>query len=249
MSLDGKVAIVTGGTAGIGLEIARALVARSARVVLVARDEARGAGAAAELGAGAAFLAADVADPETGEAAVAFAQERFGPLDVLVNNAAIDHDEPLLEVAPEAAETVVRVNVLGALWMLQAAARAMRDRGGAIVNVTSRLASIGVPGMSVYGATKGALATLTRGAAIDLAPYGIRVNAVAPGFTETPLFTAWSEQQSDPAAVRAEQAAAVPLRRLATPADVAAAVLYLASDEAAYVTGTSIAIDGGYTAR
>jgi NAD(P)-dependent dehydrogenase (short-subunit alcohol dehydrogenase family) len=251
MSLDGKVAIVTGGTMGIGLEIARLFVDRGASVVIIGRDAERGAAAVERLGSDRAVLhAGDVAEPSTGSGAVQLARDRFGELDVLVNNAAIDHDEPLLDVTPETAEAVLRTNFHGALRTLQAAGRAMRDsgRGGAIVNVSSRLASIAVPGMAVYGAAKGALSALTRGAAIDLAPYGIRVNAVAPGFTETPLLSAWLDQQPDPAAARAQANSAIPLGRVATPADVAYAVAFLASDEAAHITGASLAVDGGYTA-
>jgi NAD(P)-dependent dehydrogenase (short-subunit alcohol dehydrogenase family) len=252
VSLEGKVAIVTGGTMGIGLEIARVLLARGAAVLIIGRDGGRGAAALEHLASERAVLyAGDVADPATGRGAVALARERFGAPDVLVNNAAIDHDEPLLDVTPETAEAVFRTNFHGALLMLQAVARDMRDAGtrGAIVNVSSRLASIAVPGMAVYGAAKGALSTLTRGAAIDLAPYGIRVNAVAPGFTETPLLSAWLDQQDDPVGARADAESAIPLGRLGTPADVAFAVAFLASDEAAHVTGVSLAIDGGYTAR
>jgi NAD(P)-dependent dehydrogenase (short-subunit alcohol dehydrogenase family) len=252
MALEGKTAIVTGGTMGIGLEIARLFLARGASVLIVGRDERRGAAALEQLGSDRAALhAGDVVEPETGTAAVALARERFGSLDVLVNNAAIDHDEPLLDVAPETAEAVFATNFHGALRMLQAVARDMRDTGtrGSIVNLSSRLASIAVPGMSVYGAAKGALSALTRGAAIDLAAHGIRVNAVAPGFTETPLLTAWLEQQDDPAAARAQAESAIPLGRLATPADVAYAVAFLAGDEAGHVTGASLAVDGGYTAK
>ncbi len=252
MSLDGKVAIVTGGTAGIGLEIARLFGERGAAVLAVGRDAGRGAEAVEALGSERfAFLAGDVGLPDTAERAVATAVERFGTLDVLVNNAAVDHDEPLLDVTPERSVELFRTNFHGALWMLQAFARELREhgRGGAVVNLSSRLASIGVPGMSVYGAAKGALSSLTRGAAIDLAPHGIRVNAVAPGFTETPLLTAWLEEQEDPAAARATADAAVPLGRVATHYDVAAAVAFLASDDAAHVTGASLAVDGGYTAR
>jgi NAD(P)-dependent dehydrogenase (short-subunit alcohol dehydrogenase family) len=251
-SLERKVAIVTGGTLGIGLEIARLFVREGARVLLVGRDPSRGATAIGELGEHrAAFHAGDVADPATAGAAMDAARERFGGLDILVNNAAMDHDEPLLDVLPETSLRVFATNFHGSLWMLQAAAGAMiaQGRGGAVVNVSSRLASVGVPGMSVYGAAKGALSALTRGAAIDLAPHGIRVNAVAPGFTETPLLAAWLAEQPDPERARAEAVAGIPLQRLGAPADVAAAVAFLASDAARHVTGASLAIDGGYTAR
>jgi NAD(P)-dependent dehydrogenase (short-subunit alcohol dehydrogenase family) len=249
LSLDGKVAIVTGGSAGIGLEVARVFLERGASALLVGRDPARGAVAVAELASDrVAFRAGDVGDPVVAPRVIAEAVDRFGTLDVLVNGAAVDHDEPLLEVAPETALEVFRVNVHGALYMLQAAARHMGE-GSAIVNISSRLASVGIAGMSVYGASKGALSQLTRGAAIDLAPRGIRVNTVAPGFTETPLLAAWLADQPDPAAARAAAVAEIPLARMATPRDVACAVAFLASDDAGYITGASLAVDGGYTAR
>jgi len=124
----------------------------------------------------------------------------------------------------------------------------MAGRGGSIVNVTSRLAHVGLPGSAVYGASKGALSSLTRGAAVELARLSIRVNEVAPGLTETPMIDLWIAEQPDPEAFRRERAASIPLERFADPDDVAAAVVYLASDEARSVTGARIAVDGGYTA-
>lgn len=120
--------------------------------------------------------------------------------------------------------------------------------GGAIVNVTSRLASIGVPAMAIYGASKGALLALTRAAAVELAPKRVRVNAVAPGMTRTPLFEAWIAARDDPNAMRERVLADIPQGRLAEPGDVAAAIAYLASDDARHVTGASLPVDGGYTA-
>jgi NAD(P)-dependent dehydrogenase (short-subunit alcohol dehydrogenase family) len=124
----------------------------------------------------------------------------------------------------------------------------MRGRGGSIINLSSRTASVGVPTMAVYGASKGALASLTRGAAVDMAADGIRVNAIAPGFTETPLMAAWLAAQANPEEVRSQAAANIPQGRFATPDDVAAAAVFLASDESAHVTGITLAVDGGYTA-
>ena len=248
---DGPVAVVTGANRGIGRAIAGRLCDGGHRVVLVARDAARTAEVVAGLGPERAVAVdGDVSDPETGEAAVAAARERFGRLDVLVNNAALDLAAPLLETTPAQARTTVEVNLLGSLFMLQACARAMGDLGGgAVVNLSSRLAAIGVPTMSVYGATKGGIEALTRGAAIELAPLGIRVNAVAPGFTETPLFTEWLATQDDPEAARVAVAAQIPQRRLGTVEDVAAAVCFLAGDEASHITGTVLRVDGGYTAQ
>jgi NAD(P)-dependent dehydrogenase (short-subunit alcohol dehydrogenase family) len=143
---------------------------------------------------------------------------------------------------------VTEINFLGALWTMQAAARAMLGRGGAIVNVASRTGIVGVPTMSVYGATKAALLSLTRAAAVELAASGIRVNAVAPGLTDTPLVQAWIAEQPDPEAFRAARVASVPQGRFATPEEVAEAILFLASDASRHVTGVTLPVDGGYTA-
>jgi NAD(P)-dependent dehydrogenase (short-subunit alcohol dehydrogenase family) len=190
-----------------------------------------------------------VAEPATAERAIVEAERAFGPLDVLVNNAGLDlSGVPLLDTTETQARTVFDVNVFGALQLMLEAARTMSGRGGSIVNVTSRLAHVGLPGSAVYGASKGALHALTRGAAVEWAPLGIRVNAVAPGLTETPMIRVWIEAQDDPTRFRREREASIPLGRFAAPEDVAAAVVYLASDEAASVTGASITVDGGYTA-
>jgi NAD(P)-dependent dehydrogenase (short-subunit alcohol dehydrogenase family) len=248
--LDGKAAIVTGATAGIGEAIARRFVAEGARVVAVARRAEAGAQLVAQLGGGerAQFVAGDVADPATAERALAAAAGWDGP-HVLVNNAGIDHTGALLHTDPAEVRALFETNFFGALSMLQAAGRVMAGRGGgSIVNITSRLATIGVPQMTLYGASKGALLTLTRGAAVELAPQGVRVNSVAPGLTRTPLVEAWLGEQPDPARTEAEALAGIPQRRFAEPDDVVAATLFLAGDESAHITGASIAVDGGYTA-
>jgi NAD(P)-dependent dehydrogenase (short-subunit alcohol dehydrogenase family) len=248
--LDGKTAIVTGATAGIGEAIAQRFVAEGARVVPVGRRADRGAQLVTRLGGAerAQFVAGDVADPATAEEAIA-AATRWGGPDVLVNNAGVDHTGGLLDTDPDEVRALFETNFFGALTMLQAAGRAMAGRGGgSIVNVTSRLATIGVPRMTLYGASKGALLTLTRGAAVELAPRGVRVNAVAPGLTRTPLVEAWLSGERDRARTEAEALAGIPQGRFAEPADVVAATLFLASDESAHITGASIAVDGGYTA-
>jgi NAD(P)-dependent dehydrogenase (short-subunit alcohol dehydrogenase family) len=248
--LAGRVTIVTGATDGIGHAVARLASGEGALVVAVARRAEPGARLVAELGAErCAFLAGDVADPATGERAVALATGRFGPLDVLVNNAAVDLSGPaLVDTTVEQARAVTEINFLGALWTMQAAARAMLGRGGAIVNVASRTGIVGVPTMSVYGATKAALLSLTRAAAVELAASGIRVNAVAPGLTDTPLVQAWIAEQPDPEAFRAARVASVPQGRFATPEEVAEAILFLASDASRHVTGVTLPVVGGYTA-
>jgi NAD(P)-dependent dehydrogenase (short-subunit alcohol dehydrogenase family) len=169
-------------------------------------------------------------------------------LDVLVNNAAIDHIGDVIDTPIEEVRALFEVNVFGALHMFQAAAHAMRaaGTGGAIVNVSSRLASIGVPSMALYSASKGALLSLTRGAAVELAALNIRVNAVAPGMTRTALLDAWAAEEGAEVAARA--ADAIPQGRFGTPEEVAAAIAFLGSDDAAHITGVSLAVDGGYTA-
>ena len=142
-------------------------------------------------------------------------------------------------------------NAIGAMHLLIIAAREMRAQrsGGAIINITSRLAHAGVPTMSVYSASKGALEAFTRAAAVELAPFGIRVNAVAPGMTRTPLYENWLAGLPDPEEEARRVTAAIPLGRIAEIADVAAAVEFLASPEAAYITGVSLPVEGGYLAR
>ena len=242
---SGKTAIVTGATSGIGVAIVNRLADEGARVVLVARGATAGEKLASAVDG--IFVAGAVEDPSTAERAVAAALT-LGSLDVLVNNAGIDHSGNLLDAEPGELRHVIEVNFTGACMFLQAAARTMRQAGGSIVNVTSRLASVGVPMTAVYAASKGALLALTRTAAVELAPLGIRVNAVAPGLTATPLYDAWLARQPDPEAALREVLRGIPQGRLGTPADVAAAVAFLAADESAHITGASLPVDGGFTA-
>jgi NAD(P)-dependent dehydrogenase (short-subunit alcohol dehydrogenase family) len=244
----GKAIVVTGATSGIGAATARRLAAEGGALVVTGRDEERGASLVAEIGERACFVPGDVRERATADRVVAEAIARHRRLDVLVNNAAIDHTGDVIDTPIDEVRALFDVNVFGALHMLQAAARAMRadGGGGAIVNVSSRLASIGVPTMALYSASKGALLSLTRGAAVELAARNIRVNAVAPGMTRTALFEAWAADEGEQ--VAADAAAAIPQGRFGTPEEVAAAIAYLASDDASHVTGVSLPVDGGYTA-
>ena len=245
------VALVTGSTSGIGSEIARRLLAEGLIVVISGRSSTRGRQFLTDLGGAAHFIQADLAQPGAPARLIKDVLRIAGRIDVLVNNAAIDHTAPLIDVATHEIRRIFEINTFAAIACLQAAAHAMRDQGngGTIVNITSRLASVGVPTMGIYGASKGAMLAMTIAAAVELAPYNIRVNAVAPGMTRTPLFDEWLARQANPATAQEAVAGAIPLGRIAEPRDIAAAVAFLASPEASYITGASLPVDGGYLAQ
>src|SRR3954454_7165494 len=226
MRLDGKRAIVTGGTAGIGLATVRLLGDLGAHVLAVSRRPSE------DLPDGVRHLQADIADRSAAAAIAAAATEELGGIDVLVNNAAQDHTQLLLETTDDEIDHVLAVDLAAPIRVTREVARAMVEQGtgGAIVNLSSRLGSIGVETMGTYGAAKGGINAFTRHAAIELAPHGIRVNAVAPGLTETPLVAEWLASQDDPEAFRARVASQVPQGRIGAPEEVAWAIAWLASD-------------------
>lgn len=238
--LENKVALVTGGAAGIGAAIVRRFVAEGARVLIGDRDQPAGSALAAELGAATAFQGLDVADAGSFAAALDRTVALWGRLDVLVNNAGIAMDQILLRIKPEELERTMAVNVGGTLWCCKAAMRVMiRKRQGRIVNLTSVVGETGNPGQAVYAASKAGIIGLTKTLAREYASRGVTVNAVAPGFIETDMTA------SLPEPVKEAAIAQTPLGRMGSPADVAAAVLYLVSDEAGFVTGQVIRVNGG----
>lgn len=212
----GRVALVTGATSGIGIEIARRLIQDGLRVVVSGRSEERGRRVSDELGERARFVRADLSDSGSAAALVKATLAECGRIDVLVNNAAIDHTNNLLDVSEEEIRTTFETNTFAPMNLLIAAARVMKEQGdgGSIINITSRLASIGVPTMGVYSASKGAMLAFTKAAAIDLAAENIRVNAVAPGMTRTPLYQQWLDSQPDPEGEAERVAAAIPWAEL-----------------------------------
>lgn len=233
-------ALVTGGTSGIGLAIAEGLVARGFAVTVTGRSK-QWEHPAIDL------LPVDHSQP-TAPAQVAAALADHGPLSVLVNNVGRRHGAHLAELEWQSLADSFALNAIGPIMLTRALLPLFGEGGGAIVNVSSRLAVVGMAGVSGYAATKGALNSFTIAAAVELAPRRIRVNAIAPGMTKTPLIHEWLAEQPDARRAEAEVAERIPLGALATPTDIAGAAVFLASPEAAYITGVILPVDGGYTA-
>ena len=239
--LQGQVALVTGGSRGIGLAIARELAQAGARLALVARDGERAQAAAAELpGEGHRGYACDVADAEACAALVKQVEGDFGQLDVLVNNAGVTRDNVLMRIKDDDWNAVLDTNLRGAFNLMRAASRGMmKRRSGRIINITSVVGIIGNAGQANYAASKAGLIGLTKSVAKELAGRGVLVNAVAPGYIET-------DMTSDlPEAARTALMSNIALGRLGRPEDIAPAVRFLAGPGAAYITGQTLVVDGG----
>jgi 3alpha(or 20beta)-hydroxysteroid dehydrogenase len=237
----GKVFLISGGARGLGAAQARQLVAQGAKVVLGDVLEEAGQALATELGAAAVFQRLDVADAAQWRAAVD-AAERLGPLNGLVNNAGIFLPAPILEVDTALFERHWRVNELGTFLGMQAVVPAfVRSKGGAIVNISSSAGIRGVPNAIHYTANKFAVRGMTKAAAIELADRNIRVNSVHPGMVDTDLL------KVRPAELNLAYAQTQPIKRLATPDEIAGMVLFLLSDESRFMTGAEVAVDGGRT--
>ena len=248
--LDGKTALVTGGARGIGRAIVEKFAAEGAAVTFVDLDETAGHATTRELhtrGARVRFERADV----TVEADVQRAVEQAtaaagGAIDVLVNNAGVNTYFDAAEMTEAEWDRVFAVDLKGAWLCTKHALRGMKHAGrGSIVNIASIHATLTIAGMFPYAAAKSGIVGMTRSLALDYAPLGIRVNAVLPGWTRTRLVEEWFAMQPDPAAAEAHVNAVHPLRRIATPAEVANLVAFVASDEASAITGASLAVDCG----
>lgn len=246
MLLTGKVALVTGAAQGIGQACAVRLAKEGAKVVLCDVNEAVGQGAAKAIeasGGRAIFVRCDVSKAADVASALAAALEAFGRVDVLVNNAGVVDDAPFLDLSIDELDRVLAINLRGAFLMAQAAARQMVEQGsaGSIVNMSSINAQFALPDHVAYSISKGGINQLTKAMAIALAPQDIRVNAVGPGTIDTPLLANVVKDK----AFRTKVLSRTPMGRYGRPDEIAAIVAWLASDEASYVTGTTVYADGG----
>ena len=249
MRLLDKVALVTGASSGIGKAIAMRFAAEGARVVINHRptpqDEQAAHDLAGQLGAAAIAIAADVTRRDQVERMLAGTIERFGRLDIAVNNAGIEIKKPFVDVTDEDWQRVVAVNLYGGFVVSQIAARRMieQGQGGKLIFISSVHEDIPFPGYAAYCASKGGVRMLMRNLALELAPHGISANSIAPGAIATPINQAVLD---DPAALR-NAISEIPVGRFGRPEEVASVAVFLASDEAQYVTGSSYFVDGGLT--
>lgn len=246
--LEGKIALITGGASGIGLATAREFHAAGARLAIA--DIADATAVARELGGIA--IRVDVTDPEQVEAMVQKTVEHYGRVDVFFNNAGIERHGPMAAMDLAEHRRVIDVDLNGVYYCLQSVIRAMANNDGpargSIVNTASVAGLMGAPGMSSYNAAKGGVVLLTKVGALEAAPLGIRVNAVCPGIIRTPMADAFGDGSFGSSNAEAFAQRLHPLGRMGEPSEVAKLVTFLASDDASFITGAAIPIDGGMTA-
>jgi NAD(P)-dependent dehydrogenase (short-subunit alcohol dehydrogenase family) len=243
MRLEKVTALVTGASSGIGEAVSSHFRREGARLLLTGRREQLDTVEPDDE-----YVPGDLNDEVFVAGLAEHAADTFGSVDVVVLNHGLQASSPLIEMAYDDAKNVHHSNLLSAFLVMKHFAPLMPASGGSFVCVGSRLGTVGMPGEVLYSAAKGGLIMLAKGAAIEWAPRNIRVNVVAPGLTATPIIESSFQRRSDPEAYRREREAQIPLQRLATPEEVADAILYLASSESSYVTGAVIPVDGGYTA-
>jgi NAD(P)-dependent dehydrogenase (short-subunit alcohol dehydrogenase family) len=243
LRLEKTTALVTGATSGIGQAVTSRFRREGARLLLTGRREQTDAAGPDDL-----YIAGDINDEAFVASLASQAAEAVGTVDVVVLNHGLQVSSALTEMAYDDAKNVLHTNLLSAFLVMKHFAPLMPAAGGSFVCVSSRLGMVGKPEEVLYSAAKGGLIMLAKGAAIEWAPRNIRVNVVAPGLTATPIIEASIQGRADPEAYRREREASIPLNRLASPDEVADAVLFLASSESSYITGAVLPVDGGYTA-
>ncbi len=238
--LTGKTALVTGATGGLGEAIARALHQAGARIALSGTRVEKLESLAAELGEGTVRIAADLGDAASIEQLAAEAEKQLGQIDILVNNAGITRDGLAMRMKDEDWETVLNVNLTSAFRLSRAVMRGMmKRRHGRLINISSVVGVMGNPGQANYCAAKAGMIGMTKSMAAELASRGITANCIAPGFIATPMTHALTEEQ------QTRIHGGIPAGRMGSPEEIAASVLYLASNEAAYVTGQTLHVNGG----
>ena len=246
MSLEGRLAVVTGGGTGLGLGIAQALIDAGARVVIAGRREAVLAEACRQLGGNAAWRPLDLTCRDALADFAAACERDFGPVDILVNNAGMQNNRPALDFTPDDLTRMLDTNLIGPYLLTQAFARGMLARGrGSIVFISSTAAHIGITNTAAYAASKGGLSAMVRTLAAEWSPRGVRVNAIAPGWIETDLVRESLRRVPERRAM-VEHRCLIP--RLGTARDVGLAAAFLASDAAAYITAVELKVDGGIAA-
>lgn len=244
--LEGKIALITGGTSGIGLAAARLFREQGARLVLTGRDAGRIAAAAQEFGDAALVLRSEAGNLADIDALVAQTQAHYGRLDVLFLNAAVTNPAPIGHVTEAMFDEVMNVNFKGEFFTIQKALPLMAN-GGAIVLTTSITNRTGSPNFPIYGASKAALRSLVQSLSLALIPQGIRINSICPGPVDTGGFQRLPLAPDVHSAIKADISARSPIKRFATPEEIAKVALFLASDDSAYVVGEEIVVDGGIT--
>lgn len=250
MRLKNKVAVITGGTSGIGLATAILFAKEGAKVVIAGRDITKAKKAINKIGKGTIFIKTDVSNELEVKKLIDSTIKKFKRIDVLYNNAGIELAKPVIETSEEEWDKVLNINLKGVFFGCKYAIPHMiKNKGGSIINTASTAGIVGFPNLGAYCASKGGIVLLTKEIALDYAKQGIRVNCVCPGAILTPMVKRFTDKAPNPKKAMADLAAMHPMGRAGQPEEIANAVLFLASNESSFVTGHALVVDGGLTAQ